>query len=332
LRLLDISILFDISNTNVKTKMKIGFLAFLVAAQSAAAFHVQAPKTQGTALKSSFSGVNGGTSVKAGDKPIGAGSSGSLTSGPGKAAGVGGGTLTKNIWDIVTPTTVQGASLRTWSVTSPSVERVQVFLKTDGRPLNANVELWHGPDNTPQKMGVYVEDGSLRTFNAVIETPRGHNSVAIRNTGPVEFPLYASMDTEIRDAVGDGSAGLMAVTKTLSEKPKVVQGGAVQTYPFEPAVASVQILLKTDGRPLNARIELLQGPNNNKQVIELYTEDGLERPFYAVFETPGVGNVIRIVNTAPVEFPLHACVEPYLIQTGPLSGGDWDGGIVLDAI
>merc|ERR1719183_1836648 len=156
------------------------------------------------------------------------------------------------IWDNSSPVIVQGGSLRTWSFANPAIESVQVLLKTEGRPLDADVELWQGPDNTPHKMRVYVEDGALRTFNAVIGTPRGPNTVAIRNIGQLEFPLD-----------------------------------------------SVAIILKTDGRPLNARIELLQGPNNNKQVVELYTEDGLHRPFFAIVETPGSGNVVRIVNTAP---------------------------------
>jgi len=200
---------------------------------------------------------------------------------------------------------VQGGSLKTWSYHSSLVDRVQVHLTTDGRPLDADVQLWQGPDNTPCKMRVYSEDGSNRPFSCVIATPGGGaNTVAVRNVGQIEFPLAAEVVANVVDEPNSD----------FRETSIIVQGGALRTFNFDNSVESVEILLKTDGRPLNARIEMLQGPNNNKQVIELYTEDGLERPFFAVIDTMGSGNVVRVVNTAPMEFPMTASVQPHSIN------------------
>lgn len=217
------------------------------------------------------------------------------------------------------PILVQGGSLRTWSYKSPMVEKVQVVLSTEGRPLDADIELWNGPDNTPCKMRVYVENGLHRPFSAVIETPRSPNTIAIRNIGQLEFPFAANVYAN----------DVEEPTPECLDSSYVIQGGALRTYPFVPFVDSVQVFLRTDGRPLNARIELLQGPNNNKQVIELYAEDGYDRPFFCVIETPEAGNVVRIVNTAPIEFPLTASVVPYSIKNDIYSGAVVGGDVTL---
>ena len=56
---------------------------------------------------------------------------------------------------------VQGGSLRTWSYRSPLVDQVQVVLSTEGRPLDADLELWHGPKNAPCKVGLPILDTPL---------------------------------------------------------------------------------------------------------------------------------------------------------------------------
>ena len=219
---------------------------------------------------------------------------------------------------IVPPVLIQGGSLKTWSYRSPAVEQVEVLLSSNGRPLDCDVELWQGPQNTPMKMRVYSENGAMRPMRAILETPRSPNTIAVRNIGQVEFPAQAEVFSD----------HVTQVSQFCVNQLKSIQGGALRTYTFDPRVETVQVLLRTDGRPLNSRVELLQGPNNNKQVIELYTEDGMDRPFFAILSTPGAGNVIRIVNTAPIEFPLWASAVPNTHakydSREPYVGGDVD--------
>jgi len=87
------------------------------------------------------------------------------------------------------PIKVQGGSLKTWTFNYQAVEAVHVVVQTKGRPLDADIELWQGLDNTPCKMRVYIEDGAERSFSCMIATPRSLNTIALRNIGHLEVSL-----------------------------------------------------------------------------------------------------------------------------------------------
>jgi hypothetical protein len=195
---------------------------------------------------------------------------------------------------------IQGETLRTWAFKSPAVETVQVELGTEGRPLEATVEVWNAAGNTPFQARVYSEDGELRPISATLEIPRGPSTIAVRNIGQMEFPLTAGVDADM----------VRRPSPEHQNAAQYVQGGALKTYPMDPTIDAVEVLLETGGMPMNARIEILQGPDTNKQVIELYSENGMDRPFFATFATPWSGNVVRILNTGPMEYPLTASVVP----------------------
>jgi hypothetical protein len=199
---------------------------------------------------------------------------------------------------------VEGGTLRTWDFPDNTRSAITCVLETDGRPLTADIQLWIGPDWTPYSMKVYSEDGSLRPIRTLIGTRNRSNTVAIRNTHSMEFPMNA-VCSYAPSVVADLPK---EIPKQLG-KPVRVQGGAVYTTPFPPEVEQVQVLMNTDGRQLNARVELLNGPNNIKQTLEVFTNNGQANPLYIVMNAPGSRNVVRIVNIAPVEFPCEAWIS-----------------------
>jgi hypothetical protein len=218
------------------------------------------------------------------------------------------GAALNEIWKSSPSVRIEGESLRTWTV-DQQVNMMHVSLSTTGRPLTAKIDLWHGPDYTPSHLKIYLEDGLVRPFNAIVATPLSGNTIAIYNEASMEYPF----DCVVEGDVGKASLNLAPAALYESCEAKNVQGGMVTSYAFDSTVESVEILLKTDGRNLKARIELLTGPNNIKQVMEYYASDGKKRPFYAVIQTPGAGNVVRLVNENSVEYPFNAIVEPYVL-------------------
>lgn len=225
-----------------------------------------------------------------------------------------------SLWGTGSPKSIQGnKALKTWTITNEDVERVQVLLKNDGTPLTGLVEVWTGPDSTPQRISVRSDNGSDYPFSAVLEVPPDQSSIAIRNMGPMEFPMGACVVADVEDAIAGGNkvAGTGAIVQTLDDLGMhcPINGeNSMESFRFEKHVESVQVLLKTDGRPLHARLELVQGPNDSKQTIDIFSENGLSQPFFAVIDTPGA-STIRVINTAPsMVFPLEAIVEPYMVD------------------
>ena len=226
-----------------------------------------------------------------------------------------GSTIHEDAFSFGAGTVIQGKTLRTWDIENPATERVQVSCKSGARPFHANVEYWHTPTYIPLKFKCYSEDGQLRPLNAVIETPKSPKTIACYNINSQEFPLQATV----------AQNGLTSAYEVFSKNGPGdhIQGGKVASYTLDASVNSVHVLIKTEERNMKATIELTQGPNNIKQSYEIYASVGYKTPFYAVIETPGPGNVVRIINENPLEFPFNAWVEPFK-QGGSVGKMGWN--------
>jgi hypothetical protein len=194
---------------------------------------------------------------------------------------------------------VEGTTRKTWKFNDFSKDRVQVALTSEGRPVNADIQLWLGPDWTPFTLKAYSEDGKLRPVQTLVGTRNKAAMIEVRNVGMGEFPFSAASNY----AKGD-MATLPTDIPTSTEGVRV-GGGRVESFPLAPSSEQVEIVLNTDGKQLNARLELLNAPNNPKQTFEVFTNNGQLSSLVVCFNIPDEGSTVRVVNLAPVEFPCN---------------------------
>ena len=246
---------------------------------------------------------------------------------------------------------IQGGSRRQYAAHGT---RSDVRLSTDGgRPLDARVELWDGPDNTSHNVRVWSEDGSGRPMDVAMERAdhyqrwggvygghRRNGSLDVRNRGPMEYPIRAGVghrppprrrrqQPQQQQLYAPPSSSTYAGggrrTMTTTATETMIQGGTVRHFPVDPTASSVRVTLASGGGlPIKALVELLQGPGRVAQLAEVSNQHG--RPFGATFPTPGYGSTLAVRNDGPLEYPFYATVEPVSMEGGGSGGGMGMGG------
>ena len=60
-----------------------------------------------------------------------------------------------------------------------------------------------------------------------------------------------------------------------------------------------------------AYIEILRGPNDDNEIIEVETDNANMHPFYTKIVCVDGVNTLRIINENSLEFPFEAYVSPF---------------------
>jgi len=193
---------------------------------------------------------------------------------------------------------VEGNTRHTFAFQDPPKEVVQLaMVSSTSRPIDSEVNLWLGPNYTPFSLKCHTENGTEYPIQALMVAKKKFFNVEVKNVGSYNFPLSAACAYAV-------PALSCAPSDILEEGGTYMEGGSIHMHSFPADVSQFQVLLKTDGRHLKAKIEMLNGPNNVKQKYEVYASSGEATSIFLVFETPDSGNTIRVKNLASLEYPL----------------------------
>lgn len=221
---------------------------------------------------------------------------------------------------------VQGTA-REYFDLDPAAPAHHIWVDTPaGRPMQADIEVFDGPDNTPVRFQVYAENGQQTPFCALVGNGsfygQGQSTVSVRNTATLEFPLRATVQSTGEEPLVHhdeyhryGGNELQGITK--------IQGNSLRTWTLDPFAAGNQIAvtLESQGLPVQCTVELWGISNHVLQEIQVYQQDGVQYPTSIILDTAAYrGNslVVAIRNTGSMSFPITATVQPYLGSLGNL--------------
>jgi len=229
-----------------------------------------------------------------------------------------------------------GKTLKTFKMPAHA-ERVQYVLQSpNGRPINAKVELWIGPIRCVHEMIYDCMSGVAFPLKATLKFKKLAPVLKISGNGPYELPLLAGVfvpSPEESKAIGDYTEKDMFYNSPMKDRVQGGstidnKGGAIRSFQVDPSWDKTQIMVwSTDvGRKsFKTNIEILQAPNNQKQMINLRC-GGSTQPYHCVIDTPGPGWTIRCNSKKYLEDGLfEIAIGPY----GPTSDADPASNVVV---
>jgi len=214
-----------------------------------------------------------------------------------------------------------GSTLKTFQMPAHA-ERVQYVLQSpSNRPVKARVELWIGPIRSVHELIYDCMNGASFPVKGTLKFKKVQPVLKIMTDGSYEFPLECGVfvpSPEESKKIGDTTEAMFynAPMKERVQGGSTIdnKGGAIRTFEIDPRWEKTQVMVwsKDVGKKsLKTNIEILQGPNNAKQHLNLRC-GGSTQPFHAVINTPGAGWMIRCNSKKYLEDGLfEIAVAPY---------------------
>lgn len=214
-----------------------------------------------------------------------------------------------------------GSTLKTFKMPDHA-ERVQYVLTSPtGRPIKAKVELWIGPQRCVHEMIYDCIDGQSFPLKATLQFKKLSPVLKVSTDSTYEFPIECGVFCPSPDEskkIG-GACKDMFYSAPMKERVQGGstidnKGGAIRTFEIDPSWEKTQIMVwsaDVGKKSFKTNIEVLQGPNNAKQFINLRC-GGSTQPYHCVIDTPGPGWMIRCNSKKYLEDGLfEIAVAPY---------------------